>query len=102
MVWGLEIGNLQKTIERLSVQKLDKDLRDRIKTIIGLAIRKYRDEADIERPELAEALGITYEQLRKYETGMNHVNAVTLLLISVLIDQPIEYFFEPARRYIEE
>lgn len=96
------MGKLKETVERLAVAKLNKDLRNRIKPLIALQVRKYRELAKIERSEMAENLDITYQQLQKYEQGEDHISAITLLFISVLLDQPIECFFEPARQYLEE
>ncbi|MEM8527802.1 MAG: helix-turn-helix transcriptional regulator [Bacteroidota bacterium] len=96
------MGNLQKTIERLSVKNLNKDFRNRIKPLIGWEVRKYREMANIDRYEMAKALGISYQQLQKYETGENRISAITLLSIAVLVDKPIEYFYESSRQFIEE
>ncbi|MEM1324950.1 MAG: helix-turn-helix transcriptional regulator [Bacteroidota bacterium] len=100
-VWE-QMGKLEKTVNRLAVQKLNKDLKNRIKPLIALQVRKYREQVGIERSDMAEVLGITYQQLQKYEQGDDHISAITLLFIAVLLDQPIEYFFEPARQYLEE
>lgn len=94
--------NLQKTIERLSVKNLNKNFRNKIKPLIGWEIRKYREMANINRCEMAKALGVSPQQLEKYENGKNHINAITLLSIAVLVDKPIEYFYESSRQFIEE
>lgn len=96
------MGKLEQTISRLTVTKLNKNSRNRMKPLIGLQIRKFREQAKIKQADLAKVIGITYQQLQKYESGEDHISAVTLLFISVLLDEPIEYFYEPLRKYLEE
>ncbi|MEM9885460.1 MAG: helix-turn-helix transcriptional regulator [Bacteroidota bacterium] len=100
-VWE-QMGRLEKTVNRLAVQKLNKDIRNRIKPLIALQVRKYRELAKIERSDMAEVLGISYQQFQKYEQGEDHMSAITLLFIAILLDEPIEHFYEPVRLYLEE
>ncbi len=44
--------------------------------------------------QLAEAVGIKFQQIQKYETGMNRVSASRLWEISRVLQAPISYFFE--------
>jgi len=46
------------------------------------------------RAELARRLGITYQQVQKYETSVNRVAASTLVEIARILDVKIEYFFD--------
>jgi transcriptional regulator with XRE-family HTH domain len=47
--------------------------------------------------QLAEHVGIKFQQIQKYETGMNRVSASRLWEISEALSVPVSYFFEGVR-----
>jgi transcriptional regulator with XRE-family HTH domain len=49
-------------------------------------------EAGKSQTEVADALGITFQQVQKYEKGTNRVSASTLHDISRLFDLPVQFF----------
>jgi len=61
---------------------------------IGSKIRHRRKELGLTQEKLAEALGITYQQLQRYENGKSYLNTDRLQAISNVLDVPIAYFFE--------
>lgn len=50
--------------------------------------------------ELGEAVGVTFQQIQKYERGTNRIGASRLYRLSRELDVPVSFFFEevPARR----
>jgi transcriptional regulator with XRE-family HTH domain len=46
--------------------------------------------------KLAEALGLTFQQIQKYEKGVNRIGASRLLQTAGILDVSIEFFFEDA------
>ena len=44
--------------------------------------------------KLGEALGVSYQQMQKYENGTNRISASRLFGISRVLDVPIQYFFD--------
>jgi transcriptional regulator with XRE-family HTH domain len=44
--------------------------------------------------QLAEKVGIKFQQIQKYETGMNRISASRLFDISQALSAPVAYFFE--------
>ena len=44
--------------------------------------------------ELAEALGISFQQVQKYENGTNRIAAPVLYQVSIAFAVPMQYFFE--------
>lgn len=44
--------------------------------------------------QLAEAVGIKFQQIQKYETGMNRISASRLWDIAEALDVPVSFFFE--------
>ena len=45
---------------------------------------------------LANRLGLTFQQLQKYESGMNRISASKLWLIAQALDAPVQWFFTDA------
>ena len=56
--------------------------QDKINKAIGETIRAKRISAGISQKRLAGELGITFQQLQKYETGINRIQAARLWLIA--------------------
>lgn len=61
---------------------------------IGMKIRIRRIELDMSRDKLGARLGLTAQQVQKYERGTNRVGAGRLLEISNILDVPVMYFFD--------
>ena len=61
---------------------------NRINKIVGLNIRNLRIKHKWTQTQLAEKLGITFQQIGKYERGHNGLNAIRLLQISKQFDVP--------------
>ncbi len=61
---------------------------------IGQRIRERRIVLGLSQTELADGLGITFQQLQKYENGSNRIAAGRLYGCAQLLDVPPEYFFE--------
>lgn len=56
-------------------------------------IAQGRKETGHTQRTVAEAIGVTYQQYQKYETGRNRVTAARLFLIAKCFGKPIEWFF---------
>jgi transcriptional regulator with XRE-family HTH domain len=65
--------------------------------LVGANLRLYRNAAHVSQTELAEHLGITFQQVQKYEKGTNRVGAGRLLTISTVLKVPVATFFEGAK-----
>ena len=61
---------------------------------VAARIRQKRNELDITQETLADALGVTFQQVQKYEKGTNRVSAGRLFSIANLMGVEISYFFE--------
>ena len=61
---------------------------NRVNKIVGLNIRDLRIKQKWTQTQLAEKLGITFQQIGKYEKGQNGLSAVRLLQISKQFDVP--------------
>jgi transcriptional regulator with XRE-family HTH domain len=61
---------------------------------VGARVRAARLEAGKSQTEVAESLGLTFQQVQKYEKGMNRISAGKLHELSRLFDIPVQFFFE--------
>ena len=61
---------------------------------VGSVIRKLRRDAGMTQQQLADMVGIKFQQIQKYETGANRVSASRLWEISRALSVPISRFFE--------
>lgn len=60
---------------------------------VGARIRQRRTLIGMSQEGLAEALGLTFQQVQKYERGTNRVSASKLFDMHLILDVPIEWFF---------
>lgn len=61
---------------------------------VGLRIRMRRKELGVSQERLAEAVGLTFQQIQKYERAANRVSASKLWELAEALNAPITYFFE--------
>lgn len=60
---------------------------------VGKRIRMRRLLLGMNQETLANALGLTFQQVQKYEGGANRVSASRLKQVSEILDVPIQFFF---------
>ncbi len=61
---------------------------------VGARVRQRRVMQGMTQTDLANALGLTFQQVQKYERGTNRIAASRLLDLSRVLDVPINYFFD--------
>jgi transcriptional regulator with XRE-family HTH domain len=61
---------------------------------VGLQVRLRRKELKISQEKLAETLGLTFQQVQKYERGANRISASKLYEIARTLRVPMGWFFE--------
>lgn len=61
---------------------------------VGKRIRHRRWMVGMTQQQLAEKVGIKFQQIQKYETGMNRVSASRLWDISEALEVPVAFFFD--------
>jgi transcriptional regulator with XRE-family HTH domain len=61
---------------------------------VGARIRERRIMLGLTQQQLAEMIGVTYQQAHKYERGINRVSAGRLFEIARTLSAPISYFYE--------
>ena len=65
---------------------------------VGARIRTGRQAAKMSQEKLANVLGLSFQQVQKYESGKNRIAPSRLALIAATLDVPVSYFFEGASR----
>jgi transcriptional regulator with XRE-family HTH domain len=61
---------------------------------VGSRLRQRRMLLGISQEQLAEMLGLTFQQVQKYERGTNRVSASRLFQLARALDTPITWFFD--------
>lgn len=61
---------------------------------VGGRIRARRRQRGISQQALADALGLTFQQIQKYEQGTNRVSASRLWEIAAVLEAPVAHFYE--------
>ncbi len=62
--------------------------------ILGARLRKRRKALKMPLRVLGEHVGLTHQQIQKYEKGVNRIPATRLWELSKLLDVPMDYFFK--------
>lgn len=65
-----------------------------IDRIVGQRLRWRRRELKLTQEQLGEKLGLTFQQVQKYEKGVNRISAGRLFEIASTLTVPITYFYE--------
>jgi len=61
---------------------------------VGTRIRERRIMLGLSQQQMADMIGVTYQQAHKYERGINRISAGRLYEITRVLNVPITYFFE--------
>ena len=61
---------------------------------VGGRVRLRRTLLGMSQEKLGEAIGLTFQQVQKYERGANRIGASRLWDLSRVLDCPMSYFFE--------
>jgi len=61
---------------------------------VGGRVRLRRTLLGMSQEKLGEAIGLTFQQVQKYERGANRIGASRLFDLSRVLDVPVSYFFE--------
>src|SRR4051794_10059345 len=72
----------------------DLNLPNAVDVHIGASVRVQRLLADMSQQTLATKLGLTFQQIQKYEKGTNRIGASRLYRIAEILGVPISFMFE--------
>ncbi|MCX7792786.1 MAG: helix-turn-helix domain-containing protein [Thermodesulfovibrionales bacterium] len=72
------------------------------RNLIGRLIKKYRQQKGLSQMALAEKIGVSYQQIQKYESGKNSITAERLIAISEALGIPVHKFFPSEKEVLSE
>ena len=61
---------------------------------VGTRIRERRVMLGLSQQQMAELIGVTYQQAHKYERGINRISAGRLFEIAQVLGVPVDFFFD--------
>lgn len=67
---------------------------DEVDAHVGRRLRHRRTSLGISQEQLGAALGLTFQQIQKYEKGQNRIGAGRLYRIAGILSVPVQFFFE--------
>ncbi len=67
-----------------------------VDVLVGKRIRQRRALLGMSQTTLGKAVGLTFQQIQKYERGDNRASASRLYEFSTVLDVPVSFFFETA------
>jgi transcriptional regulator with XRE-family HTH domain len=73
---------------------MPRDVPDPVDKHVGMKLRARRTKLGMSQSTLAEGLGLTFQQVQKYEKGANRIGAGRLQHIAQILQVPVESFFE--------
>jgi transcriptional regulator with XRE-family HTH domain len=100
MLMTLSISRKKMIIELQ--EKKTSEIIDPVDTHIGKKLRLLRVMSNLTQAELAEALGVTYQQVQKYESGQTRISASRLYDLSNDFKVSLDYFFEGLLKVMQE
>jgi transcriptional regulator with XRE-family HTH domain len=83
-------------LERESIVMAAKKAPNPVDRHVGSRVRMRRMMLAMSQEKLGDALGLTFQQVQKYEKGTNRIGASRLQQISNTLQVPVEFFFEGA------
>lgn len=71
-----------------------KGVPDSVDIHVGQRLRVRRSLLGLSQEKLADFVGVTFQQIQKYERGTNRISAGRLLRFSEVLDVPVTYFYD--------
>lgn len=74
--------------------RVGKEKELEIDVYVGNRLRLRRTILGISQDVLGNAVGVTFQQIQKYEKGINRISASRMFLLAITLEVPVEYFFD--------
>lgn len=75
---------------------------DPVDIYLGAKLRRARLERGVSQTGLGKAIGLTFQQIQKYENGSNRMSASALAKMAAELSAPISYFFKGLPDHLAE
>ena len=79
---------------RMGRRRLPPGVSNPIDIHVGNRLRFHRTSLDYSQESLGDEVGLTFQQIQKYERGANRIGASRLYQFARILDAPVAYFFE--------
>ncbi len=76
------------------VEKMTENGPNPVDVHVGSRVRLRRTLLGLSQEKLGEAVGLTFQQIQKYERGANRIGASRLFEFSRILDVPVSFFFD--------
>jgi transcriptional regulator with XRE-family HTH domain len=83
-----------RTHSRGDVERLPPGTPNPVDIHVGSRVRLRRTLLGLSQEKLGEAVGLTFQQIQKYERGANRIGASRLFEFSRILDVPVSFFFD--------
>ncbi len=93
------IGRYLKPAVVLFAQEVEINMGNRENQEIGLRIKKVRKSLGISQMKLADAIGVSFQQIQKYESGTNKVLIEKLKKIASVLNTPLLYLIGAEKKH---
>jgi len=80
--------------DKKSSDRANENAPDPVDIHVGRRIKIRRSMLKMSQEQLASLIGVTFQQIQKYESGANRVSASRLYDIACALNQPVAFFFE--------
>lgn len=90
-------ANVRKHVHNSKENNVSEETTDPVRHIdkhVGQKIRERRILLGYTQQQMANLIGVTYQQAHKYEKGINRISAGRLYSIATALNVPINYFFD--------
>ncbi len=90
------MAKVKKESDRLTPRydKMPAGVPSLIDLHVGKRLRQRRSLLGMSQEHLGESVGVTFQQIQKYERGSNRIGASRLYQFSIILDISVAYFFE--------
>lgn len=87
-------SSVDETARRSSRGRMPSGKPNPVDVHVGSRVRLRRTLLGLSQEKLGEAIGLTFQQVQKYERGANRIGASRLWDLSRVLDVPVSFFFE--------
>ena len=84
----------QKAVKRLEAVAAKRDGPHPIDVHVGSRLKLRRMILGLSQESLGKALGLTFQQIQKYEKGVNRIGASRIFEMSQLLEVPVQFFYD--------
>ena len=82
------------------MSKKKQEIAHPIDVLVGMRIREFRVKHDKSQKSLGDDIGLTFQQIQKYESGKNRVSASILFEIAKALKTPVAQFFNNSEQIL--